>query len=206
MARMLATVSKAKSVQQVHEHLKTSALAEKLEMPWSDVYGEVGTTQDCEILSRYIGKTFVWQMDGASYHKVVDENFVVLRGSGGLYSPYLKDESYDPKRGWQQVRCIEYLDNGDAEWRKSIEKMPLMELKKRVEQSSSGIKWRVKALAEELGQRLWFAPPHIGKLLNPIELFWAFVKFHYKRTPKCERVGIRQAYESYGHALTARAT
>lgn len=129
LARMLATVSKTKSVQQVHEHLKTSAVAEKLEMPWSDVYGEVEITQDCEILSRYIGKTFVWQMVGASYHKVVDENFVVLRGPGGFYSPYLKDASYDPKRGWQQVRCIEYRDNGDAEWRKSLEKMPLMELK-----------------------------------------------------------------------------
>ena len=44
-----------------------------------------------------------------------------------------------------------------------------------------------------MGQKLWFTPPHIGKILNTTELYWAVTKWHYKRTPANARKGDKQA-------------
>ena len=68
--------------------------------------------------------------------------------------------------------------------------MPLAELRERVEQSSARVKWRVKRVALDHGQKLWFTPPHIGKYLSPIELLLSTVKWYYKRSSAEARVGL----------------
>lgn len=177
-------VQKAKAVSEIREHLLKSA------GPLQERYTEDDLARDCEILGQLMEKQFTWNMDGASYHKMVDESFVPPPGPGGLYGPY---EGYtvpdDVKRGWKKERCVAWLSNGDEELQKECEAMHLKDLRKKVEQESSRIKWRVKAAAEAKNQKLYFTPPYVGKLLLPIELCWAYVKYHYKRTPKDDRRG-----------------
>ena len=112
---------------------------------------------------------------------------IALVGCTAPYHAYgCKD---DPKRGRKRETCLNWLGSSVPEDRAALEALPLGELRHRVEDNSIRTKWQVKQLAESAGQRLWFTPPHVGKLLSPIELLWATVKWHYKRVPRTDREG-----------------
>ena len=92
----------------------------------------------------------------------------------------------DPKRGWGRERCLQFLESGDEQRQRDLEKLSLLVLRVPVEGNSGRTKWRARALAEDMGQRLSFTPPHVGKLLSPIELYLAIARHRYKRIPKTD--------------------
>ena len=70
--------------------------------------------------------------------------------------------------------------------------------------NSTRIKFVVKAVAMAADQDLYFTPPHIGKLLSPIELVWSEVKYDYKRVPAIERLSDTMWVENLMKCLKKR--
>ena len=124
LVRLLEVVSKANSIEEVRAHLS------KVTGPLAHRYSEADMIADCEVLGDYLGKTLIWNMDGASYHKCVDDNYVPVHGPGGLYGPYhAYDCKDDPKRGWKRETCLNWLGSSVPEDRAALEALPLGELR-----------------------------------------------------------------------------
>jgi len=189
VVELLKVVSEATCVEQVYEHLS------KAEYRMSPYYSEADRLKDCETLSNYLGLKVQHVMDGASCHKLTDPNYVPLYGPKGLYGPQPGSDPTDSRCGWQMKARLEWLDTGDEDWMINLRSESLFDLRARVEQNSTRVKFSVKSMALSAGQDLYFTPPFVGKLLNPVELFWSDRKRVYKRTPASERKGDSRCVE-----------
>ena len=67
-----------------------------------------------------------------------------------------------------------------------LELLSLEELRAKVREESTRNKFQVDAYADA-GQGFSFTPPHVGKILNPIELPWSADKSNYNKTPAADR-------------------
>ena len=100
------------------------------------------------------------------------------------------------KCGWTVKSCIDWLDPPDDAHREILESLDLAELRKRVFEESSRIKWLVKADAVKLGHGFVFTPPHLGKHFNLIELTWALDKHKFRGTPTAARKGDKASMQT----------
>ena len=153
---------------------------------------DVADLKELEPLS---GRTAIFSMDGTAYHKKGNPDFVQREGAGGLFGADCVGRwSNEPGTGWTKGKCIQYLfllgyGNTRKDAMKTIAGERLLEdheawmqtedlhdLRHRVDEEASHIRWMLHQLALDAGLRFLWTPPCVGKLLNMIEILWSITK------------------------------
>ena len=158
-----------------------------------------------------LGRQAVFIMDGASYHKVTNPDYVARKGKGSLFGEGGKGKE-DEKVGWKKERCIKWicnilesgpgikfedakakLDPAHFEYVTQLETLKVIDLRYQIDADAEHERYVVKRMAIDTGAKVMFTPPYIGKFWNPVELLWSSTKRAYRGLPEAARKNELQA-------------
>jgi hypothetical protein len=152
-----------------------------------------------------LGRSAILLMDGASYHKRTNPDYVARCGAGSLFG-LGEHGRRDIGPGWRQQTCIlwlylnqfarpkqtyqqtkDSLGAAELEHVEHLEELPVHVLRNMVDSEAERQRFNVKKLAELSGMSVMFTPPYVGKFLNPVELVWSMTKSSYRALPAQDR-------------------
>jgi hypothetical protein len=165
-------------------------------------------------LPSLMGRQAIFIMDGASYHKVTNPEWVPRKGKGSLFGEQALGR-HNEKVGWKKERCIKWLftvlDQGpktkydeakatlspaDLEFVSHLESLPVTQLRSMVDNDAEHERFLVKRMAANAGAKIMFTPPYVGKFWNPVELHWSSTKRAYRGLPEAARKNENQAIDA----------
>lgn len=172
-----------------------------------------------------LGRSGILLMDGASYHKRTNPDYVARSGQGSLFGIGERGR-HDAGSGWRPGTCIwwlylsqfaapkqsyeqtkDSLGLAELEYLEHLEGLPVHALRNMVDSEAERQRFNVKKLADLSGMSVMFTPPHVGKFLNPVELVWSLTKSSYRALPapaRSNEEGAMTAIRRILHRLEGR--